>query len=292
MSELKKYFDTDFKYLLSSSHNRLWEITRHGNIEAKFTIIEKLHFDFTSNSIFISYYIPDITKHILNKGFLYNLILRIDGTLSMNKGCKCFNYYDFEKILPPINIKTFTLAFTNLIYIYSENKFTIETLNYLGHLAEKKNIRVIIRDSDYVKERIKIDIPKAFICHDNRDKNEVARPIAEKLIQLRHTVWYDEYSLRHGDSIRERVEDGLKKCKKCVLILSPNFLANKGWTKKEFNSIFTREVLEKENLTIPIWHNVSQKEIFQYCPSLADIYAIKTSEGIDEVVKKLIHVLD
>jgi TIR domain len=56
-------------------------------------------------------------------------------------------------------------------------------------------------------------------------------------------VWYDEFALKIGDNLRDSIERGLKECRKCVLVLSPNFLTNGGWTKKEFDSIFTREIL-------------------------------------------------
>jgi hypothetical protein len=57
-------------------------------------------------------------------------------------------------------------------------------------------------------------------------------------------VWYDQFSLRVGDSLRESVEAGLKECHKCILVLTPNFLSNKGWAKHEYSSIFTREIVE------------------------------------------------
>ena len=68
---------------------------------------------------------------------------------------------------------------------------------------------------------------------------------------MRCPVWYDEYSVKVGDSLRASVEKGLKESKKCVLILSPNFLSNTGWTKTEFDSIFTRQILEGSNIVPP-----------------------------------------
>jgi len=34
--------------------------------------------------------------------------------------------------------------------------------------------------------------------------------------------------------------------------------------QKEFDSIFTREILEKRKLVLPVWYNVSQQEVFDY----------------------------
>jgi hypothetical protein len=105
-------------------------------------------------------------------------------------------------------------------------------------------------------------------------------------------VWYDEYSLKVGHSLREQIEKGLKECKKCILILTPNYLSNEGWGKKEFNSVFTRELIEKQNVVLPVWHNVSAREIYEYSPSLADRVALNWSAGVEEVARKLKHAIE
>lgn len=129
--------------------------------------------------------------------------------------------------------------------------------------------------------------PLAFISHDSRDNNRIARPLADKLIEMRCPVWYDEYSLQVGDPLRQSIEDGIRKCRTCILVVSPNFLTNKGWTAKEFNAVFTREILEKEDLVLPIWCNVTPQDVFEYSPTLADRLALDWSLGIDEVAYRL-----
>ena len=104
-------------------------------------------------------------------------------------------------------------------------------------------------------------------------------------------VWYDEFSLKVGDSLRESIEKGIKECHKCVLVLSPNFLSNTGWTKVEFNSIFTRQIMEDTNLVLPIWNGVSAKDVYEYSPSLADKVGIQWSLGKEEVARQIYRVL-
>jgi hypothetical protein len=41
------------------------------------------------------------------------------------------------------------------------------------------------------------------------------------------------------------------------VVLSPNFLSNEGWGKAEFDSVFTREILNKENVILPVWLGVN-----------------------------------
>jgi hypothetical protein len=57
-------------------------------------------------------------------------------------------------------------------------------------------------------------------------------------------------------------------------VITPNFLTNPGWTKKEFNSIFTREMIFNERIVLPIWFNVTKEEVYEYSPSLADTVAL------------------
>jgi hypothetical protein len=42
----------------------------------------------------------------------------------------------------------------------------------------------------------------AFISHSWEDKDDFVRELAEKLQQQRIEIWYDEFSLKIGDSLR------------------------------------------------------------------------------------------
>jgi hypothetical protein len=83
-------------------------------------------------------------------------------------------------------------------------------------------------------------------------------------------VWFDEFSLAVGDSLRESIEAGLKTCHMCILVLTPNFLAKGGWPKREYDSIFTRELIENKKLILPVWAGVSKEEVYEYSPILAE----------------------
>jgi hypothetical protein len=48
-----------------------------------------------------------------------------------------------------------------------------------------------------------------FICHASEDKDEFVRPLAEALRVHHIEVWYDEFALKVGDSLREAIDLGL-----------------------------------------------------------------------------------
>jgi hypothetical protein len=100
-------------------------------------------------------------------------------------------------------------------------------------------------------------------------------------------VWYDEFSLQVGDSLREGIESGLKSCHMCIFILTPNFLSKGGWAKREYDAIFTRELVEERQLILPVRAGVSQRDVYEYSPVLADRLAVDWALGEEEVCRRL-----
>lgn len=187
------------------------------------------------------------------------------------------------------------VAWTKLItssrlFIYSESELTDAEIGALVIEGRKHEQEVVFRSQRYAMRRSQAEFPVAFISHDSRDA-DVAMVIATNLQRMLFSVWYDEFSLKAGDNLRDSIEKGLKSCKKCILVLSKNFLANGGWTKKEFDSIFTREVLEQKQLVLPVWRGVTKEEVYEYSPSLSNVKGLNWNLGEDEVCKRLAYVL-
>lgn len=186
-----------------------------------------------------------------------------------------------------------SLTLSLRIYIYAEDQLSSNDLCELIEYGKFKKRRIKFLSKEYLKEIEAYNKhPVAFISHDSRDKSEIAEPLARKLIKLGFPVWYDEYSLQPGDSLTESIDIGIKKCNKCILILSPNFFSNTGWCKEEFKAAYIKKINSKGNIIIPIWANVTKQDVYNYHAALADIFAINWGLGIEEVCKKLGEVLD
>ena len=69
---------------------------------------------------------------------------------------------------------------------------------------------------------------------------------------------------------------------------TPHCLGNAGWPKAEFDSIFTREVLDKEDLVLPVWAGVSVRDVYAYSPGLANRLGIEWALGVEEVTRRLL----
>lgn len=183
------------------------------------------------------------------------------------------------------------LQFTGRLIVYTDAAIGEQDQATLSKLASAKGLNLVIRDAAYVRRRAELDVPMAFISHDSRDKEPFVRELATTLQRMMCTVWYDEYSLLAGQSLRASIEKGLKECSKCVLVLSPNFLKNEGWTKAEFDSIFTREILEKKNVLVPVWHGVAKEDVYAYSPRLLDKVGIPSSLGVEEVCRRIVRAV-
>ena len=57
-----------------------------------------------------------------------------------------------------------------------------------------------------------------FISHTWEDKESLAQPLAEALTEVGLKVWYDEYSLTLGDSLRRSIDRGLAESKYGIVI--------------------------------------------------------------------------
>jgi hypothetical protein len=132
-------------------------------------------------------------------------------------------------------------------------------------------------------------MPDIFICHASEDKLMVAQPLADMLKSAGLDVWFDEYSLKLGDSLHQTIENGLSQSQYGVIIISPSFFAKK-WPQAELNGLFAREIAGQCTI-LPIWHNIDKETIVINSPILADKVAARTDEGMDKVVYKILDVI-
>lgn len=275
MATLHEYFDNDFTHVLNVAKPLTIKSQQSPNVELQ----ARLHLDFSGNAKYISCYIPAHPNPLASFEAIMqqlNVVLNFTNEVEVQAG------YVSERATDSTE-----LFFTGRIFFYSEADVSNEDFEQLRKKAKENGLSICLRGKEYATERSKLEKPLAFICHDSRDKETMAQPIAIGLSKQMCPVWYDEYSLKVGDRLRESIEKGLKEYKKCVLILSSNFLSNTGWTKVEFNSIFTRELIENEDFLLPVWNGITKQQVFDYSPTLADRVGVNWNLGAEEVVRKL-----
>ena len=115
----------------------------------------------------------------------------------------------------------------------------------------------------------------AFISHASEDKQEFVRPLAEKLTELGLKIWYDEFALKVGDSLRGSIDRGLVNSRYGIVVLSKDFFS-KNWPQYELDGLTAREI-DGRKVILPIWYGISKKDVLRYSPPLADKIAIDSS---------------
>lgn len=114
-----------------------------------------------------------------------------------------------------------------------------------------------------------------FISHASEDKDDLVRPLADELAALDIKVWYDEFRLTVGDSLRRSIDAGLANSRFGIVVLSPSFF-DKNWPQYELDGLVQRE-MEGGKVILPLWHKVSKSEVMGYSPSLADKLALNST---------------
>lgn len=128
-----------------------------------------------------------------------------------------------------------------------------------------------------------------FISHASEDKSSIARPLAIELRRRGLKVWYDEFELQVGDSLREKIDEGLTFSHHGIVILSPDFF-EKDWSKKELAGLTATEE-GRRNRILPIWHKITRQEVVAQSPMLADRKAATASDVV-ELADELISAMD
>lgn len=125
-----------------------------------------------------------------------------------------------------------------------------------------------------------------FVSHASEDKDDFVRDFVTYLQQHGLKVWYDEFTLRVGDSLRRSIDNGLKNSRYGIVILSEAFFS-KEWPQRELDGLFAREV-NGEKVILPIWHKISKNEVLKFSPIIADMLALNTSSfTIEEIAKEI-----
>lgn len=130
-----------------------------------------------------------------------------------------------------------------------------------------------------------------FISHASQDKESFVEPLARLLSEMGFKVWYDDFVLKVGDSLRRSIDRGIANSEYGLVVLSPHFFA-KGWTEHELDGLTAREVAGRRKLILPVWHNVGYEDVLEYSPSLADKLALDTDKkSLKEIAEALAEVL-
>ncbi|MGG1672481.1 toll/interleukin-1 receptor domain-containing protein, partial [Paenibacillus sp. NRS-1783] len=141
-------------------------------------------------------------------------------------------------------------------------------------------------NNDILKRELNV-----FLSHSSKDKKFVDSIFNE--LQLREIrAWYDKYEIQPGDSIVDKINEGLSKSDIGIICISKNFLNSpSGWTKSELNYFIQKRMRSGETNFICLNFDVDHDDL----PPLVQDYRyidMTDSNGMITLVdtlKKKIH---
>lgn len=122
---------------------------------------------------------------------------------------------------------------------------------------------------------------KVFLSHASEDEEFTMR-LAHELRKKGIAVWLDKSSLKVGDSIVEKINQGIEESTFMILVISRDFI-NKPWCKREMSAAFHRQSSQKGFKILPI--------IIEDCdvpPLISDIMRADFRKSFDEGLKSLL----
>lgn len=125
-----------------------------------------------------------------------------------------------------------------------------------------------------------------FLSHNANDKPFV-RKLGLDLESHGIKVWIDEAEIKIGDSLIEKISDGLSEVDYLAVILSPNSVKSR-WVQEEINIAMYRQISNKTIKILPILYQQCERPIFlegrKYCDFLD---ADKYQESLQELIKDI-----
>ena len=135
---------------------------------------------------------------------------------------------------------------------------------------------------------MKLHSKDVFICHASEDKKNIARPLANSLDGIGVSYWIDEAEISWGDSIVEKINEGLASSRYIIVIFSPYFI-KKAWPQKEFYAVFHKEISSNEVKILPLFAgSESDKiEMLDKFPLIRDKLYLSWEDGVENIVLNL-----
>jgi len=125
---------------------------------------------------------------------------------------------------------------------------------------------------------------KVFISHSSKDK-KFAKWLCADLTHSGHSPWLDEWEIKVGESIPEKIERGVEEADFVIVILSQNAIKSK-WVEREWHSKYWDEVSSGEIQVLPVLFEECQIPQLLKMKKYAD-FSEDYSSGLDDVLSAL-----
>ncbi len=126
-----------------------------------------------------------------------------------------------------------------------------------------------------------------FLSHNSKDKPFV-RKLANDLRRKGHYAWIDEAEIKVGDSLIEKIEEGIEQTDFLGVIISSNSVDSE-WVKREVRIALTQEISGKKVKVLPILLEEVEIPIFLTDKKYADF---TSDDKYNSSLKEIYDVLE
>jgi len=164
----------------------------------------------------------------------------------------------------------------------------------IGHPINEDKINPMLDSLNFVKNNlgklisdIEASMLKSiFLCHASVDKPAV-REIAKTLTDKGSQVWLDEAEILVGDSILNKIQEGIEKSDYLGVVLSPRSVESI-WVKREVEAALSQEIENDNVKVLPILIENCNIPLFLKPKKYADLSTQDVAEkGISDIIKRL-----
>ncbi len=127
--------------------------------------------------------------------------------------------------------------------------------------------------------------PQVFLSYAFED-SELAKRIANRFQDNGIETWWAEWCIKAGDSLRQKIDDGLRNCTHFLVLLTPTSVT-KPWVNQEMDAGLVKK-LRNECRFLPVRHNLATSAL---PPLLWGMHAPEIS-GDDDIVQLINDIHD
>jgi hypothetical protein len=189
--------------------------------------------------------------------------------------------YERRKFVNSLDDKSIKLILENAASAKAESDQLSQRLRHeLERLISKGYL-----DKAKVSRVSKQKLHDAFICHSSNDKR-FARRVANDLESHGFKVWFDEFEMLPGDSLYEKIQNGIRTSAWFIIVLSPHSVESK-WCKRELHNAMEEEFERNKVYVVPIYYKECVIPGFLKEKVWADFQGKKYKIGLHQLLKRL-----
>jgi hypothetical protein len=100
--------------------------------------------------------------------------------------------------------------------------------------------------------------PRVFLSYAFED-TELARKLAETMLEKGIDTWWAEWCIAPGDSLRQKIDEGIGDCTHFLVLLTPQSI-KKPWVNQEMDAGLVRKLSDRCKF-LPVRHTLPTKEL-------------------------------